>query len=235
MRVKIIFSFILVLTAIFIFLFFSCSIIPPINTTNELEITSPTESEINKDKWQENSKAETASDVETKTTMENNTSDQIKVLKPEPYQEIKSPLLIEGEARGTWYFEATFPIKLMDANGNLMATHYAQAQGEWMTEYFVPFAAQLKFKKPATDTGILVLEKNNPSGFTENDASIKIPVKFSKSEKIVEDADPQKGEYFVYAVLKSIDIQNNKITVEQLINEPNEKEISPEVVQVTVL
>ena len=50
-----------------------------------------------------------------------------------------------------------------------------------------------------------------------------------QSAKIIEDADPQKGEYFVNAILKSVDIKNNMIIVEQLINEPNEKEISPEV------
>lgn len=51
----------------------------------------------------------------------------------------------------------------------------------------------------------------------------------NQSGKIVEDTDPQKGEYFVNAILKNIDIKNNKIIVEQLINEPNQKEISPEV------
>ena len=51
----------------------------------------------------------------------------------------------------------------------------------------------------------------------------------NQSAKMVEDTDPQKGEYFVNAILKDIDIENNKIIVEQLMNEPNEKEISPEV------
>ena len=51
----------------------------------------------------------------------------------------------------------------------------------------------------------------------------------NQSGKIVGDTDPQKGEYFVNATLKSIDVKNNKITVEQLINEPNEKVIPPEV------
>ncbi|MCX6384936.1 MAG: hypothetical protein NTV16_10770 [Actinobacteria bacterium] len=95
---------------------------------------------------------------------------------------------------------------------------------------FVPFKAQIKFEKPATDTGVLILEKDNPSGLSENDAKIEIPVRFdNQSAKIIEDTDPQKGEYFVNAILKSIDVKNNMIIVEQLINEPNEKEISPEV------
>jgi hypothetical protein len=45
----------------------------------------------------------------------------------------------------------------------------------------------------------------------------------------IKETNPAEGEYFVYAILKNIDIKNNKILVEQLINEPNEKEIQPEV------
>ncbi|MCJ7666539.1 MAG: Gmad2 immunoglobulin-like domain-containing protein [Actinobacteria bacterium] len=102
----------------------------------------------------------------------------IEVTNPLPDQLIESPLMIEGQARGTWYFEATFPVKLLDANGNVIATYYAQAQGEWMTEDFVPFKAQIEFNKPATATGILVLEKDNPSGLAEYDAKIEIPVRY---------------------------------------------------------
>lgn len=50
-----------------------------------------------------------------------------------------------------------------------------------------------------------------------------------ESGKIVPDTDPQKGEYFVYAILKSLNTENNIIIVKQLINEPNEKIIEPQV------
>ena len=50
-----------------------------------------------------------------------------------------------------------------------------------------------------------------------------------ESGKIVPDTDPQKGEYFVYAILKSINTENNIIIVKQLVNEPNKKVIKPEV------
>jgi hypothetical protein len=167
---------------------------------------------------------------ETETTLTESMADQIKVSKPLPDQIIQSPFMVEGEARGTWFFEASFPVKLLDANGNVIASHFAQAQGDWMTEDFVPFKSQLEFENPDTDTGVLILEKDNPSGLPENDAKIEIPVRFgNQSAKIIEDTDPQKGEYFVYSILKSIDIKNNVIIVEQLINGPNEKEISPEV------
>ena len=212
MKIKVIISSIMVLTIIFIFALNSCTMLTPAETTSKETTVKEQESK------------------ETETTAKDTTSDQVKVIKPAPNQVVQSPLIIEGEARGTWFFEATFPVKLLDANGDVIATHFAQAQDDWMTEDFVPFKAQIEFEKPAADTGVLVLEKDNPSGLSENDAKIEIPVRFnSQSKKIVEDTDPQKGEYFVYAILKSIDVKNNKIIVEQLINEPNEKEISPEV------
>ena len=115
---------------------------------------------------------------ETETTVKDTTSDQIKVTKPTPNQVIQSPLIVEGEARGTWYFEASFPVKLLDANGNVIAASPAQAQSDWMTDNFVPFKVQIEFKKPATSTGVLVLEKDNPSGLPKNAAKIEIPVRF---------------------------------------------------------
>lgn len=105
-------------------------------------------------------------------------TDLICVSKPRPNQTISSPLVIEGEARGTWFFEASFPIKLFDGNGKEIAIAIAQAQGEWMTTDFVPFRATLEFSKPATENGTLVLEKDNPSGLPEHDDSLVMPIRF---------------------------------------------------------
>lgn len=104
--------------------------------------------------------------------------ERIRVTAPASGQIVNSPLAITGEARGTWFFEASFPVRLLDANGAVVATHYAQAQGEWMTTEFVPFSSRLEFAAPATDTGMLVLAKDNPSGLPEHDAEIRIPVRF---------------------------------------------------------
>ena len=65
--------------------------------------------------------------------------DLISVSIPKPSQVVRSPLSIEGEARGNWYFEASFPIKLIDADGRELAQGIAQAKSDWMTENFVPF------------------------------------------------------------------------------------------------
>lgn len=113
---------------------------------------------------------------------ENNKDNLIKVFSPVVNQVIQTPLLIEGEARGTWYFEASFQIELIDANGNILGTTIAQAQSDWMTENFVPFKAQLTFATPSTENGILILKKDNPSGLSENDDELQLPIHFNLSE-----------------------------------------------------
>lgn len=102
----------------------------------------------------------------------------IRVTAPLANAVISSPLSVTGDARGSWYFEASFPIELRDGAGNSIASHYATAQGEWMTEEFVPFTSSLTFTPPATDTGTLVLKRDNPSGLPENDNEVRIPVRF---------------------------------------------------------
>jgi spore germination protein GerM len=107
------------------------------------------------------------------------TDESIKVSTPAPNSDVASPLKITGDARGTWFFEASFPVKLLDANNKILAQGVAQAKGDWMTENFVPFETSLEFVKPTTNTGTLVLSKDNPSGLPENDKSVSIPIKFS--------------------------------------------------------
>jgi len=92
---------------------------------------------------------------------------------------ISSPLTITGQARGGWYFEASFPIEIQNASGTKIAEGPAQAQGEWMTENYVPFSATLTFPaQPAGSVGKLILHKDNPSGLPENDAMLEMPVTF---------------------------------------------------------
>lgn len=103
----------------------------------------------------------------------------IKVENPRPNQIIASPLVIKGQARGTWFFEASFPIHLYDGNGKEIAQTIAQAKSDWMTENFVPFEATLTFTVPNTASGTLVFSKDNPSGLKANDDELKMPIQFS--------------------------------------------------------
>jgi len=101
----------------------------------------------------------------------------IKVDLPKENQEVKSPIKISGQAKGVWFFEGSFPVELMDTDGNILATSFATSSEDWMTENFIPFSAILEFTK-ATSTKhvLLVLKKDNPSGLPEHDDSISIPL-----------------------------------------------------------
>jgi glucose/arabinose dehydrogenase len=107
------------------------------------------------------------------------TADMVRLRTPAPNAVVSSPLSVQGEARGNWFFEASFPVKLLDGNGREIAVRPAQAEGEWMTTSFVPFAVSLEFDTPDTATGTLVLKKDNPSGLPEYDAEVRVPVRFS--------------------------------------------------------
>ncbi len=96
-------------------------------------------------------------------------------------KEIKSPLTIIGKARGSWFFEASFPVYLYDSNGKEIVSSIAQAQSDPLTEDFVPFKTTLIFTVPETNEGTLVFKNDNPSGLIENEKKIEIPVKFSQA------------------------------------------------------
>lgn len=95
-------------------------------------------------------------------------------------QEVAFPFTLTGEARGPWYFEGSFPVRVEDGSGNTVVEHSAQAQGEWMTEGFVPFTADLS-PSVAIPPGeaTLVIEKANASGLPEHADAIRIPIRIS--------------------------------------------------------
>lgn len=98
------------------------------------------------------------------------------VFSPKPGDNLQSPLVVEGKARGTWFFEASFPIKITDESGNVLGSSFVQATSDWMTENYVPFRGEITFTSKAAGKGFLVLQKDNPSGLPQNDKEIKIPV-----------------------------------------------------------
>ncbi|HRH22809.1 MAG TPA: Gmad2 immunoglobulin-like domain-containing protein [Candidatus Paceibacterota bacterium] len=105
---------------------------------------------------------------------------------------VTSPLVIKGEARGFWFFEASFPISLVDEDGNVLASHYATAEGDWMTEEYVPFLSSLSFSVSKETRGFVVLKKDNPSGDSERDAEVRLPVVFSPKKTTSPDSVSSK-------------------------------------------
>lgn len=105
--------------------------------------------------------------------------DLIRIDSPRPNSKIKTPLAIKGKAKEYWFFEGDFPVKLLDENGIELGTAVAQALSEWMTEDFVAFETTLDFQTPATNRGVLILEKDNPSGLPENADELIVPIYFA--------------------------------------------------------
>lgn len=101
-------------------------------------------------------------------------------IKPGTFVNTKRTLELTGRARGNWYFEASFPIQVLDKHANVLASGYATAQDEWMTTEFVPFKSTLKFTQfPASGSfGKIVLNKNNPSDMRELDDTLEVFVYF---------------------------------------------------------
>ena len=101
----------------------------------------------------------------------------IHVSSPTASSSVGGIITVKGEARGAWYFEGSFPLKVLDQNRNSIGAGVAHAEGEWMTANFVPFTASIdvtesKYHGSAT----LILLKDNPSGLPENDDSVSIPI-----------------------------------------------------------
>jgi hypothetical protein len=116
-------------------------------------------------------------------TSSSSISNKVRVTNIIPNQAVSRPLTVKGEARGSWYSEAVFPVEILDGNGKRLVLTQARAQGDWMTNDFVPFTATLSFSQPTTATGTLVLHNDNPSGLPENAFELRIPIRFATSTK----------------------------------------------------
>jgi hypothetical protein len=102
-------------------------------------------------------------------------ADRVLITTPRSGATVGATFDVTGSAPGPWYFEASFPLEVRDAQGVLVIRTFAQAQGEWMTTEDVPFRATVSvgdFKGPAT----LILKRDDPSGLPENDASVSVPI-----------------------------------------------------------
>lgn len=114
-------------------------------------------------------------------------ADLIQVTAPAGMAVVTSPITLEGEARGGWFFEAVAPVTLVDWDGRIIAEGFVTAEGDWMTPEFVPFSGSLEFTSPYKEgdpdfmkRGSLIFQKDNPSGLPENDDAVEIPVLFAK-------------------------------------------------------
>ncbi len=102
----------------------------------------------------------------------------IEVVSPMPDSIVVSPLSFFGQARGNWFFEGSFPAHVEDGKGNVFGGGTAKANGEWATDALVSFSGTIVFSAPDMERGVLVFEKDNPSGLPENAARFEVPIRF---------------------------------------------------------
>jgi glucose/arabinose dehydrogenase len=95
------------------------------------------------------------------------------------YNTTQPTRIFTGRARGTMFFEASFPVVVTDSSGVVVARGIAEAQSDWMTEDFVPFVVTLTMvTQPTTPNGTISFTKDNPSGLPEHDFVYAVPVTF---------------------------------------------------------
>jgi hypothetical protein len=116
-----------------------------------------------------------AEEITPPITYINTSKDFIVVDLPFPGAVTGKEFKVIGRARG-FYFEASFPVEVLDKDGKRIFIGPAQAQGDWMTDAFVPFEINVKVPNTYTGPATLVLHKDNPSDLRENDASISFPI-----------------------------------------------------------
>lgn len=116
-------------------------------------------------------------EIVVKSTYKNADADMIRIETPHAGGVVGKEFVATGEARGNWFFEASFPIDIVGENGSIIGGSFATAEGDWMTTDFVRFKSEI-IDLPSAYTGPawLVLKKDNPSGLPENDASMWVPI-----------------------------------------------------------
>lgn len=111
-----------------------------------------------------------------KITYTNASVDLITVDLPFPGAVTGKTFSIKGKARGTWYFEASFPVEIVDMEGKTIASGPAHAQGDWMTNDFVPYNIDIQVAETFSGPAKVILKKDNPSGEPSREASISFPI-----------------------------------------------------------
>lgn len=122
----------------------------------------------------------------TEETEETETEEEslIVVTSPVPGENVGDPLEVSGQARGYWYFEASAPVVVTNWDGLIIGEGYITADGDWMTEDFVPFSGTIDYELPANSysaTGTIIFERANPSGLPENAAAFEMQVQLQSS------------------------------------------------------
>lgn len=104
----------------------------------------------------------------------------VQVRNPAAGEAITSPVVVSGSVTGGgWFFEGTFLIRVIDADGTVLGGDQAKAaQGAWTSTGTVLFSGIIPFSAPHSKAGTVVFSKDNPSGLPQNNESFSVPVQF---------------------------------------------------------
>lgn len=116
-----------------------------------------------------------AEEIMPEVTYKNTSSNRIVVNTPFPGAVVGKEFKVTGKAWG-FYFEASFPVKVLDKDGKVIFAGPAQAQSDWMVDAFVPFSIDVKVPNTYIGPATLVLEKDNPSGLPEHEGCMSFPI-----------------------------------------------------------
>ncbi len=111
-------------------------------------------------------------------------ADEIIVAQPLAGQTLASPITLSGRARGSWFFEASFPVQLLDEDGSVLGAAAVTAQSDWQTQDYVPFSGSLSFTRPKGKTGSLIFRNDNPSGSPQNQKEFRLKVNFDAGSSL---------------------------------------------------
>jgi spore germination protein GerM len=156
----------------------------------------------------------------------------IQVTQPLPGETVTSPLTIEGRAKGNWFFEAVFPVQIVDQDNNQIGYGNAEAIGDWQSENYVNFSAQIIFTKGTATDGFIVLQNANPSGLKDLEKESRIPISFNDSTQneveifLGKDLNQQSDCSTVFAVKRFVNDTPQIATaaINQLLAGPTEAE-----------
>lgn len=117
--------------------------------------------------------------LESVSVVDASSDDTLWVALPQSGEVVDAPIRVAGRARGTWFFEGSFPVVVVDWDGRIIGEGYVTAHADWMTDTFVPFSGVVEYELPADipyTRGTVILQKANPSGLPEHAAAREIPV-----------------------------------------------------------
>lgn len=111
------------------------------------------------------------------TDYRSNHGASVSITSPLSGAQITSPVEIEGTAPGNWFNEDIFNATLKDSDGTVVAQTTVKMEGTDQTKP-ANFTGELSWTSDQSGSGILVLEKANPSGLESNTDQVQVAIKF---------------------------------------------------------